>query len=112
MTRGRTGLPVTAALVANGGGGNCGYMTGGSDGQWSEAAAPGQDCTGMAETGSGGSGAAGAHTAVDGGNGTVTGGGGGGGAGRIRINLPAGVTFDPGPPIVSPPPSLGRAPTR
>lgn len=105
-------VPVTAAVVANGGSGNCSYMGYGGSGLLSEGPTQGQDCSTIEGAGSGGRSSNGVLAALDGGNGTVTGGGGGGGAGRIRINLPAGVTFDPGPPIVSPPPSLGRAATR
>ena len=105
-------VQVSGGIAANGGGGNCLFTGQGTSGLLSEAPASGQDCSASPETGSGGRGGAASLPAGDGGDGTVTGGGGGGGVGRIRINLPVGVAFDPGPPIVSPAPSLGQGRTR
>ena len=108
----RVDVPLGAAVVANGGSGNCTYGGNGSPGLRSEAPAPGQDCSRSIDGGSGGRGGAGLLAGSDGGDGSTTGGGGGGGAGRIHINLPDDVAFDPGPPIISPTPSLGFVVTR
>ncbi|HVV87985.1 MAG TPA: hypothetical protein VHE35_33320 [Kofleriaceae bacterium] len=105
-------VPASSKVVANGGAGHCGYAGYAADGTDSESAAPGSDCSMLGNTGSGGNGGAGGSPGFNGTNGTQVGGGGGGGAGRIRINLPVDVVFDPGPPIISPPPSLGNAATR
>ncbi|HVV81573.1 MAG TPA: hypothetical protein VHE35_00795 [Kofleriaceae bacterium] len=109
-------VAANAAIVANGSTGSCSYGGPSGAGLLSESPAEGPDCSLIngvdMGAGTGGSGGAGTFAAGDGGDAMVSGGGGGGGAGRIRINLPAGVTFDPGPPIVSPAPSLGVARTR
>lgn len=105
-------MSAAAALVANGGAGTCGLHGLAPDGTVNENAAQGTSCSGLTGVGDGGNGGAGAIAGFNGSDGTANGGGAGGGAGRIRINLPRGVVFDPGPPIVSPVPSLGTAPTR
>lgn len=105
-------VPPSAGIVANGGAGHCSAYGLASDGVLSESSAPGTDCSSVAEAGSGGAGGAGSLGGFNGTAGQATGGGGGGGAGRIRINLPPLVVFDPGPPIVSPAPSLGAVATR
>lgn len=106
----RLDMAASAALTANGGAGHCGFGGLALDGATAETAAPGTDCSGT--TGDGGNGGAGGSEGGPGSTGTRYGGGGGGGVGRIRINLPEGQTFDAGPPIVSPPPSMGVAATR
>lgn len=104
-------VPVTAALTANGGAGHCSYLSAAPDGQISESPAVGTNCS-NSSTGVAGNGAAGAFAATNGTGGPQEAAGGGGGAGRIRINLPGDGVFDPGPPIISPPPSLGTCGTR
>ena len=105
-------MSAAAALVANGGAGTCGWHGAAPDGTVTENAARGRNCAGLTGVGDGGDGGAGAIAGFNGGDSTANGGGGGGGSGRIRINLPGGVVFDPGPPIVSPIPSLASVTTR
>lgn len=105
-------VPVGAALTANGGAGHCSSLGASADGTTSESSAMGSVCSPANGIGSGGDGAAGTVGGFEGSAAVPYGGGGGGGAGRIRINLPTNVSFDPGPPIVSPPPSLGVAARR
>lgn len=102
----------SAALVANGGAGSCGYCGQAPDGTTTESPAPGQECSAASGIGSGGNGGAGTSGGFRGSVGSTYGGGGGGGTGRIRLNLPAGTVFDHGPPTVSPTPSTGPVATR
>lgn len=104
---GSLAIDPTGGLVANGGSGHIGLRGRASNGLVSETAAPGT----VAGSVGGGDGAAGTLPARAG-TGAREGGGGGGGAGRIRINLPPGSTFDPGPPIISPVPTVGAVSTR
>lgn len=103
-------ITSSSAVTANGGAGHCGFPGSAPDGTVSETPVPGTTCGNT--IGNGGNGAAGALDGGAGTSGSRWGGGGGGGVGRIRINLPAGQMFDPGPPIVSPPPSVGLVQTR
>lgn len=105
-------IASSAALVANGGAGHCGYLGFSPDGRVSEGAAQGADCGPGGTTGSGGSGGAKTSGGFNGGAGLSYGGGGGGGAGRIRFNLPSGTTFDVEQATISPSPSLGEATRR
>jgi hypothetical protein len=102
-------VPPTAVVVANGGAGSCGFVGFSPDGSLSEQPAQAPTCSSVSGAGAAGVGAAGDIAGGHGGDGDSAGGGGGGGVGRIRINLPAGVVFDPGPPIVSPSPTFGVA---
>lgn len=104
-------ITTSGTLTANGGGGSCSQLGTSFDGQPLESVASGQNCT-PPNVGSGGSGGAVGTGGFNGTSGTKAGGGGGGGTGRLRINLPSGVFFDPEPPVVSPPPSLGSASVR
>lgn len=101
---------ATSGLFANGGAGHCGFSGFAPDGAGTTTPAAGSVCTSLSGVGNGGSGAAGASSAVNGGNGSSNGGGGGGGAGRIRVNLPAGATFDGA--TTSPQPTVGAVRTR
>ncbi len=108
-------IATSGGFVANGGAGHCGSHGQAPDGALSETPAPGSSCTAYTAVGNGGSGAGGTTIPAAGGSATGQngqGGGGGGGPGRIRINLPTGTTVDPGPPVISPLPSLGIAATR
>lgn len=105
----------TGGLVANGGSGHMGTTppSTASNGLLSESASPpfvAPNCTSCGAGGGGGS----LLRAAGNGGGVMSGeaAGGGGGVGRIRINLAAGSSFDPGPPIVSPAPVVAAASTR
>lgn len=106
----------TGGIVANGGAGHWGRYGSGQNGQLSEAAAVPYVTPSCPTCPIPGSGAAGSNGPGNGGNGggasNHEGAGGGGGAGRIRINLPAGASFDPGPPTISPNPVLGAVTLR
>lgn len=106
-------MDTNGGVVANGGAGHWGKVGQGQNGQLSESAAMPYSPSGCSSCPLPGRGAAGAAPATDGASSTMwEGAGGGGGAGRIRINLPAGATFDSGPPTVSPNPTIGAATLR
>jgi hypothetical protein len=108
-------IATSGGIVANGGAGHCGAYGEAPDGALTESAALGTSCVTYTAVGNGGNGAAGVVLPAAGGSFTGTngqGGGGGGAAGRVRINLPAGVTFDTALPVLSPAPSRGTTATR
>jgi hypothetical protein len=106
----------TGGAVANGGAGHWGRFGRGQNGQLSESPATPYltpNCPNCPVPGNGAAGATAATNGTGGLNGgNFEGAGGGGGAGRIRINLPAGASFNPGPPIISPNPIIGAVTLR
>jgi hypothetical protein len=105
----------TGGLVANGGSGHMGTSppSQASNGLLSESASPPFVAPSCTNCGAGGGGASVLRAAGNGGSVAMSeGAGGGGGFGRIRINLAAGSSFDPAPPIVSPTPTIAAVATR